>query len=90
MLEASVAKRLDEVSDTSYASLLDWAIALGLRLPPPFTFGAEYYGALVQPMLADGKLIWGETYEHTAGDQALARTIAAEVGRRLAEGRAKE
>jgi DNA-binding winged helix-turn-helix (wHTH) protein/TolB-like protein len=37
-----------------------------------------------------GKLIWAETYDQTAGDQALARTIAAEVGRRLAGGRAKE
>ncbi len=56
LLEASVAQRLDELTDASYASLLDWAIGLGLRVPPPFAFGAEYYGALVRPMQADGKL----------------------------------
>ena len=36
-----------------------------------------------------GKLIWAETYEQASADVALARRIASEVGKRLAEGFAK-
>jgi hypothetical protein len=60
LLEASVSKRLDELSDADslprYVSVLRWSILLGLRLPPPFAFGLEYFGAYVQPLLSDGTL----------------------------------
>lgn len=60
LLEASVSKRLDELSDADslprYVSVLRWSILLGLRLPPPFAFGVEYFGAYVQPLLSDGAL----------------------------------
>jgi TolB-like protein len=36
-----------------------------------------------------GKLIWAETYDQSSGDLAVARAIAAEVGRQLTEGLAK-
>jgi hypothetical protein len=56
ILEASVSKRLDELNDIDFVSVLRWSLSLGLRLPPPFAFGAEYYGAYAQSMLPDGKL----------------------------------
>ncbi len=49
-------------------------------------------GLLVTTRLADvhtARLIWAETYGQQAADVALARRIATEVGRRLAESRAK-
>ena len=67
LLEASVSKRLDELSDTDslpqYVSVLRWSILLGLRLPPPFAFGVEYFGAYVQPLLSDGALGSATDYE---------------------------
>jgi hypothetical protein len=60
LLEASLSKRLDELpdlaSDARFASVLRWSIAVGLRLPPPFALGAEYSGAYVQAMDAEGEL----------------------------------
>jgi hypothetical protein len=44
LVEASLAKRLDELTDAEYVSTTSWSVGLGLRLPPPFTFGAEFYG----------------------------------------------
>jgi hypothetical protein len=56
LLEASLSKRLDEEPGSQYASILRWAVDLGIRLPPPFAFGAEYCGSYVQPLLDDGSL----------------------------------
>jgi hypothetical protein len=56
LLDASLSKRLDQESGSKYASVLSWAIALGIRLPPPFAFGAEYGGSYAQPLLDTGKL----------------------------------
>jgi hypothetical protein len=53
LLEASIAKRQDQKAEAEYASLLRWAVGLGLRLPAPFTFGIEYFGDVV---FADGGL----------------------------------
>ncbi len=49
-------------------------------------------GLLVTTRLADvhtARLIWAETHDQPAADVALARRIAAEVGRKLAESHAK-
>ncbi len=56
LLEASLAARLDELSSGNYASVFGWSLGFGLRIPPPFTFGAEYFGDYVQPLGTDGKL----------------------------------
>jgi hypothetical protein len=60
LLEASVSKRLDQLSDAGslpqYVSVLHWSLDVGLRLPPPFSYGVEYFGDYVQPMKGDGTL----------------------------------
>ena len=60
LLEAALSKRLDRLPDLlsvpRYVSTLGWSVGLGLRLPPPFTIGAEYFGTLVQPLMANGSL----------------------------------
>lgn len=56
LFEASLSKRLDEEPGSKCASVLSWAIALAIRLPPPFAFGAEYGGSYVQALDDDGSL----------------------------------
>jgi hypothetical protein len=63
LLEASLERRLHEETGLSYTSVLSWAVGAGLRLPPPFTVGAEYFGDVVQPLGSDGKLGDAEGFE---------------------------
>lgn len=60
LLEGWVSKRVDELSDSGsvpqFVSVLRWSIDVGFRLPPPFSFGVEYFGAYVQPVQSDGSL----------------------------------
>lgn len=60
LFEASVSERLAKRSAASlasdYASILSWAIGLGIRLPYPFALGAEYSGDYVRPLLDSGIL----------------------------------
>ena len=51
LLEASVSKRLDD----NY-SVLSWAIGLGVRLPPPFAIGFQFFGDYPQLLKPDGSL----------------------------------
>jgi hypothetical protein len=63
LVEASVAKRLDQIADDQYVSVFIWSLGLGLRLPPPFTVGAEFYGT--SGRLDDGGL--GEALDLSGG-----------------------
>jgi hypothetical protein len=56
IFEVSLSKRLEEEPGSLYDSVLSWAVALGVRLPPPFTIGAEYRGSYVQSLLDNGDL----------------------------------
>lgn len=70
LLQASVSKRLDELSDQGdqpkFVSMLRWAVGLGLRLPPPFAIGVEYFGAYAQPLLGGDSL--GPPINFTGGN----------------------
>ncbi len=59
LIEASASKRLDAVSNLAplgYYSVIRWAISLGLRVPPPFVIGAQFFGDYSQPLNPDGSL----------------------------------
>ncbi len=66
ILEASASNRLERIGEDEYVSVLSWAVGLGLRLPAPFAFGAEYGGSYIRPFDAeDDKL--GEALDRGTG-----------------------
>jgi hypothetical protein len=58
VLEASIAHRAhpNPESETGYGfdAVFSWSAAAALRLPPPFTIGAEYCGSLARPIRKNG------------------------------------
>lgn len=58
LLEASAFERLHktpkDLTGYDYAATLNWAVGCGVKLPPPFTIGGEFYGSLVNPVTSDG------------------------------------
>jgi hypothetical protein len=59
VLEAKIAHRAHRDPELlvgpGYMAVFSWSAAVAIRLPPPFTWGAEYYGSLSRPMNAKGE-----------------------------------
>ncbi len=62
LLEAAVAHRVhrDKNAPGGLDAVLSWSLALGLRLPPPFTWGLEYRGSRAWALDAEGGIAGGE------------------------------
>jgi hypothetical protein len=57
LLEAAVSQRLHRSSSEGESfSVFRWSLGFGLRLPPPFLWGGEYFGTIAWPLAADGSL----------------------------------
>jgi hypothetical protein len=57
LIEASLSQRLHRVSEADdFCSVFSWSVGFGLRLPPPFLWGAEYGQSFSRPLRSDGSL----------------------------------
>jgi hypothetical protein len=63
LLEATGSQRLhrnpSSPSPIHLDSVFAWSLGLGLRIPPPFTWGLEFTGSLARPLTESGALSGG-------------------------------